>query len=122
MFVVDGNDPFLPISANYLFFKSISSNLDMLFEKIHHLISLKLESPKKNYQKKIKIGLALNSCIDLLKEFGGRVITFFTTDIEFNLTQPTCNNEEDNSWLLLENVGTDYEKHLYNSKVNALLS
>jgi hypothetical protein len=112
MFIVDSEDPFVPCSPQHLFFRANNSNLEIFIEKL-------LKGKSKS--KKIKIGLCLKTCVEILKDFGGRIITFCTTDIDIpsNKSKKKDDNDENEqcNWMYLENVGSQYEKELYSTKV-----
>jgi hypothetical protein len=122
MFIVDSEDPFVPCSPQHLFFRANNSNLEIFIEKLNQIIYNKYVKLKgKSKSKKIKIGLCLKTCVEILKDFGGRIITFCTTDIDIpsNKSKKKDDNDENEqcNWMYLENVGSQYEKELYSTNV-----
>jgi hypothetical protein len=122
MFIVDAEDPFVPCFPQHLFFRANNSNLEIFIEKLNQIIYNKYVKLKgKTKSKKIKIGYCLKTCVEILKEFGGRIITFCTTDIDIPSNKNKKKEENDeyehNNWMYLENVGSQNEKELYSTKV-----
>lgn len=122
--VVDAEDPFVPCFPNNLFFKGNQANLENFIDKLNNIIFNKFHVGKqKNNIKKIKLGNALRTCVEILKEFGGRIFTFCTTDIEIPSKKEKNKGDNDdfeqNNWMYLENIGTENEKELYSTKVKS---
>ena len=123
--MVDSSDPFVPSYPEKLFFLANTFNLDIFLDKLNKLVALKSSIGKKVIytSKRIKIGLALRECLELLKNYGGRVFTFSTTDMQLPSVSKIIKKKvedddyEDRSYLHVENVGRENEKDLYTTKV-----